>query len=128
MNRLILIAVASMTTWQSAHAADSLYRASTPSTIKISAEALLQPRAPSRDVEAALRGEDRLASLLRPPAQAAEQASDRCMDAGAFLCYDARSRKVIYKPMRKLLPEIPGMTPHNLTLGRNKITASYTFQ
>jgi len=42
MNRLILIAVASMTTWQSAHAADSLFRASNPSTIKITASYTFQ--------------------------------------------------------------------------------------
>jgi hypothetical protein len=30
--------------------------------------------------------------------------------------------------MRRFLPDIPGMTPHNLALSRNKITASYTFK
>ena len=117
-----------MAAWQPASAAESSPVPATSSTLKITAEALLSSREPSKDLEAALRGDDRLANLLRAPAPSADQAADRCRDPGASLCYDARTRKIIYKPMRKFLPEIPGMTPHNLAFSRNKITATYTFK
>jgi hypothetical protein len=128
MKRLFAILVLSMAGWHPAGAADALPGTATISTLKITTEALRSPREPSRDLDAALRGDDRLANLLRAPAAAEEQVSDRCKDPGASLCYDTRTRKFIYKPMRRFLPEIPGMTPHNLALSRNKITASYTFK
>jgi hypothetical protein len=128
MKRIFAILAASMASGPPAWAAELPPATFAPPTLKITAEALQSQREPSKAFEAALRGDDRIAIMLRTPTQAEEMLPDRCRDPGASLCYDARTRKVIYKPMRKLLPEIPGMTPHNLALSRNKITASYTFR
>ena len=51
-----------------------------------------------------------------------------CAQNSGSLCYDYRSGRAMYKPMRNLLPGIPGMTPHNLSLHRDKIVAQYTFK
>ena len=51
-----------------------------------------------------------------------------CARNSASLCYDYRSGRAIYKPTRRLLPAIPGMTPHNLAVHRNKVVAQYTFK
>jgi hypothetical protein len=128
MRRTFAIFAAAISAGNPAGAAEPVALAIAPLTLKITVEALRAPREPSKEVDAALRGNDRIADLLRAPVPAADLVADRCRDPSASLCYDARSRKVIYKPMRSLLPGIPGMTPHNLTLSRNKITASYTFK
>ena len=51
-----------------------------------------------------------------------------CAQNQASLCFDYRSGHAMYKPMRRLLPPIPGMTPHNLSIHRDKIVAEYSFK
>ena len=51
-----------------------------------------------------------------------------CAQSSGSLCYDYRSGHAMYKPMRNLLPGIPGMTPHNLSFHRDRIVAEYTFK
>lgn len=50
-----------------------------------------------------------------------------CAQKSGALCYDYRAGHAVYKPMRKLLPTIPGMTPDNLSIRRNKVVARYSF-
>ena len=51
-----------------------------------------------------------------------------CAQQSGALCYDYRAGNAVYKPMQKLLPAIPGMTPDNLSFRRNKIVARYSFK
>ena len=51
-----------------------------------------------------------------------------CDQNSGSLCYDYRTGRALYKPMRKLLPDVPGLTPHNLSIHRDKIVAQYTFK
>ena len=51
-----------------------------------------------------------------------------CAKNSGTLCYDYRAGQAVYKPMKNLLPSIPGMTPDNLTFRRNKIVARYSFK
>ena len=51
-----------------------------------------------------------------------------CAHNSAALCYDYRTGRAVYKPTRKLLPGIPGLTPHNLAIHRDRIVAQYTFK
>lgn len=51
-----------------------------------------------------------------------------CGQKSGSLCYDYRSGQAVYKPMRSLLPGIPGMTPHNISIRRDKILAQYSFK
>jgi hypothetical protein len=57
-----------------------------------------------------------------------DQLPNSCSQKGGSLCYDYRSGHAMFKPMRKLLPAIPGMTPHNISIHRDKIIAQYTFK
>jgi hypothetical protein len=74
----------------------------------------------------------RPADQPQPAAQQAERVVNRhsggCPPDSGSLCYDYRSGRVVYKPMRLLLPAIPGMTPENLAVHRDKIVAQYTFK
>jgi hypothetical protein len=43
------------------------------------------------------------------------------------LCYDPDSRRIIYKPARGLMPEIPGLRRENISVRRDRITFKYSF-
>lgn len=51
-----------------------------------------------------------------------------CANAGESLCYDYKNRRAVYRPARKLMPEIAGMKRESLTLKRDKITMNYSFK
>ena len=48
-------------------------------------------------------------------------------DGERSLCYDPNSRRVIYKPARALMPEIPGLQRENISVKRDRITFKYSF-
>ncbi len=48
-------------------------------------------------------------------------------DGERSLCYDPNSRRVIYKPARALMPEIPGLRRENISVKRDRITFKYSF-
>jgi hypothetical protein len=43
------------------------------------------------------------------------------------LCYDPDSRRIIYKPARGLMPDIPGLRRENISVRRDRITFKYSF-
>ena len=66
--------------------------------------------------------------IFRHAPQNVDHLPNACAQKGSSLCFDYRTGRTVYKPMRKLLPEIPGMTPHNLSIRRDKLVAHYTFK
>jgi hypothetical protein len=54
----------------------------------------------------ALPGEPELA-LSRPPTCARKQSRSSCANA-TTLCYDPTERRIVYKPARNLMPDLPG--------------------
>ena len=48
-------------------------------------------------------------------------ASDRA------LCYDAGSGRIVYKPARQIMPDIPGLTRENISVKRDRIILRYSF-
>ena len=43
------------------------------------------------------------------------------------LCYDPGSGRIVYKPARQFMPEIPGMQRENISVKRDKIVLRYSF-
>ena len=43
------------------------------------------------------------------------------------LCYDPESRRIVYKPARAWMPEIPGLQRENISVKRDRITFRYSF-
>ena len=43
------------------------------------------------------------------------------------LCYDPNSGRIVYKPARQLMPEIPGLQRENISVKRDRIVLRYTF-
>lgn len=83
---------------------------------------------PSRTAPYRLRKDVEPLTIFREEPKSLEQIPNACSKASGALCYDYRTGHAVYKPMRSLLPPISGMTPHNLSLRRDKIVAQYTFK
>lgn len=72
--------------------------------------------------------EDEAQTIFRATHKTLEQIPNACSQNSGSLCFDYRTGHAVYKPMRTLLPAISGLTPHNLSLRRDKIVAQYTFK
>ena len=55
-----------------------------------------------------------------------DQSRSSCANA-TTLCYDANERRLVYKPARALMPEIPGLRRENISVRRDRITFRYSF-
>ena len=55
-----------------------------------------------------------------------EQSRSSC-SGERTLCYDQESGRIVYKPARNLMPDIPGLTPENISVKRDRIVFRYSF-
>jgi hypothetical protein len=55
-----------------------------------------------------------------------EQSRSSCSGERS-LCYDPSSGRVVYKPARVLMPDIPGLQRENISVKRDRIVLRYTF-
>lgn len=55
-----------------------------------------------------------------------EQSRSSC-HADRSLCYDQVSGRIVYKPARQFMPDIPGLTRENISIKRDRITLRYSF-
>jgi len=62
------------------------------------------------------------------PRRDPRQESSRSSCAGEHsICYDPSSGRIVYKPARQLMPEIPGLQRENISLKRDRIVLRYSF-
>jgi hypothetical protein len=62
-----------------------------------------------------------------PPRNAREAQGPSSCTADRDLCYDANAGHIVFKPARQYMPELPGMTPENISLKRDRIVFRYSF-
>ena len=43
------------------------------------------------------------------------------------LCYDPHSGRIVYKPARSFMPDLPGLTRENISVKRDRIVLRYSF-
>ena len=98
------------------------------STRALSIKQALRAAEPVNDQQTIVRHDSLSRENFHGTPKSVRHLPNGCDQNGGSLCYDYRSGRALFKPMRKLLPEIPGMTPHNLSIHRNKIVAQYTFK
>ncbi|MCY7389185.1 MAG: hypothetical protein LH481_14215 [Burkholderiales bacterium] len=96
----------------------------TPTMIREASQVAPQPR----NVANGSRDVYRPNELFHEPPRNVDQIPNGCGQTKGSLCYDYRTGSTVYRPTRALLPNIPGMTPHNLAVRRDKIVAQYTFK
>ena len=104
----------------------------TPELIRQAAAAITNAQPPRRltvsGSDYSLQPAHPLPDILPHTSKNLDHLPNGCANSNASLCFDYRSGRAVYKPMRKLLPQIPGMTPHNLSMHRDKVVAQYTFK
>jgi hypothetical protein len=62
------------------------------------------------------------------PREAAREANPSSCENGHLVCYDgANGGHLVFKPARRLMPEIPGLRAENLTVKRDRIVLHYSF-
>lgn len=61
---------------------------------------------------------------LRDPRQ--DQSRSSC-NSDRALCYDPNSGRIVYKPARQFMPELPGLQRENISVKRDKIVLRYSF-
>ena len=44
------------------------------------------------------------------------------------LCYDPSSGRIVYKPARAFMPDLPGLQRENISVKRDRITFRYSFK
>jgi hypothetical protein len=64
-------------------------------------------------------------ALVAPPVQR-EQSPSACSKL-ATLCYDAEDRRLVFKPARNFMPDLPGLTRENISVKRDRIVFRYSF-
>jgi len=55
-----------------------------------------------------------------------EQSRSACSNT-ATLCYDASENRIVYKPARNFMPDLPGMTRENISVKRDRVVFRYSF-
>jgi hypothetical protein len=65
--------------------------------------------------------------LIPSPRDARLEASRSSCSGRSSLCYDPHSGRIVYKPARALMPEIPGLQRENISVKRDRILLRYSF-
>jgi hypothetical protein len=65
--------------------------------------------------------------LLPQPADPRLEGKRWSCTGESSLCYDPDSRRIVYKPARALMPDIPGLRRENISVKRDRITFKYSF-
>jgi len=55
-----------------------------------------------------------------------EQSRSSCSSQRS-LCYDPTSGRIVYKPARALMPDLPGLQRENISVKRDRIVLRYSF-
>src|SRR4051812_9370261 len=76
----------------------------------------------------ASRPRDIVPELLLREELDARAAPSTC-DTGSFdLCYDMRDGRIVYKPARRYMPEVPGLRAESISVKRDRVVLRYSFK
>jgi hypothetical protein len=64
---------------------------------------------------------------LAPRRDGREDQSRSSCNSDRALCYDPGSGRIVYKPARQLMPDLPGMQRENISIKRDRIVLRYSF-
>jgi hypothetical protein len=64
---------------------------------------------------------------LVPRRDARQEASHSSCSGERSLCYDPGSGRIVYKPARAFMPDVPGLQPENISVKRDRIVLRYSF-
>ena len=55
-----------------------------------------------------------------------DQSRSSC-NSDRALCYDPGSGRIVYKPARQLMPDLPGLQRENISVKRDRVVLRYSF-
>ena len=61
------------------------------------------------------------------PHPESRRGSPSSCDGDRTLCYDPSNGHIVYKPIRKYMPDIPGLQRENISVNRHRILFKYSF-
>lgn len=61
------------------------------------------------------------------PHPESRRGSPSSCDGDRTLCYDPSNGHIVYKPIRKFMPDIPGLQRENISVNRHRILFKYSF-
>lgn len=64
---------------------------------------------------------------LVPRRDERQEASRSSCSGDRSLCYDPASGRIVYKPARAFMPDLPGLQPENISVKRDRIVLRYSF-
>ena len=64
---------------------------------------------------------------LIPRRDPRRESSRSSCDGDRSVCYDVTSGRIVYKPARLLMPDIPGLQRENISIKRDRIVLRYSF-
>jgi hypothetical protein len=64
---------------------------------------------------------------LQPREDLRQQQSRSWCENATTLCYDPNEHRIVYKPARNFMPDLPGLTRDNISVKRDRIVFRYTF-
>jgi hypothetical protein len=64
---------------------------------------------------------------LVPRRDPRRESSRSSCEGDRSLCYDAGSGRIVYKPARQLMPDLPGLQRENISVKRDRIVLRYSF-
>ena len=107
--------------------AKALATETAPLTLKVPKSALAAAPAPSQSNApfAIPTGTPELS--LSAPRELRPEASPSACSKLATLCYDAEDRRIVFKPARNYMPDLPGFTRENISVRRDRIDFRYSF-
>lgn len=110
-----------------AHAADGPDAAS-PRNLQLRPKSAISVPTPHRYVAPYLNPmvSDPELDLLPRPDLRQEQSRSSCSGERS-LCYDPNSGRIVYKPARQFMPDIPGLQRENISVKRDRIVFRYSF-
>jgi len=84
---------------------------------------------PAKNVEAPFRvARDPLPELLLRDEQARRGPAGACQHNATALCYDLADGRIVYRPVRKFMPQFDGLRAESISLRRDKLVLKYSFR
>lgn len=65
--------------------------------------------------------------VLQPRADVRQEQSRSWCENATTLCYDPNERRIVYKPARNFMPDLPGLRRENISVKRDRIVFRYSF-
>ena len=96
-----------------------------PLTLKLPKAALAAP-APAH-ANAPFTAPAAEAELVLAPQHEARQQKGSACESSLALCYDAADHRLVFKPARNLMPDLPGLKRENISVKRDRIVFRYSF-